>query len=91
MTAEINEVVQDIQSGTAVGVSDGSFKDGFGTLSWILENASGSQRIMGNVLIPGFESNQSVSRSKIGWIYGLAMAVELIKSMWGLQGGSVII
>ena len=52
MTAEIDEIVRDIELGTAVGVSDGSFKDEFGTASWVLENASGSQRMMGNVLIP---------------------------------------
>lgn len=81
MTAGINEIVRDIESGTAVGVSDGYFKDGFGTVSWILENTSGSQRIMGNVLIPGFQSNQSVYRSEIGGIYGLVMVVKLIKSI----------
>lgn len=39
MTADINEIVNDIRLGTAVCVSDELFKDGFGIASWMLENA----------------------------------------------------
>ena len=42
MIAKIDEIVRDIEMGTAVEVIDGSFKDEFGTASWILENTSGS-------------------------------------------------
>ena len=84
MTAAIDEIIKDIEAGTVVGVSDGSVKDKFGTASWILENASGSQRIMGNVLIPGFKSGQSAYRSEIGEIYALVMVAELIKRIWNL-------
>ena len=91
MTAEIDEIIRDIGAGTAVGVSDGSFKDEFGTASWIVKNASGSQRIMGNVLIPGFKSDHSAYRSEIGGIYALVRVVELIKEMWNLDKGSIVI
>ena len=79
MTQHINEIIDDITNGTAVGVSDGSFKDEFGTASWVIENFSGSQMIMGNVLVPGFQSNQSAYRSEIAGIYGLVMVTEEIK------------
>lgn len=46
---------------------------------------------MGNVLISGFKSDQSAYRSEIGGICTLVMVVELIKSMWILGNGSVII
>ena len=52
-SVDIDEIVDDIANGTAVGVSDGSFKEEFGTASWVIENANGTQRIMGNVLVPG--------------------------------------
>ena len=88
---EINEIVDDIANGTAVGVSDGSFKDEFGTASWVIENASGSQRIMGNVIVPGFHSDQSAYRSEIAGIYGLVMVTEAIKRLWGLEKGEITI
>lgn len=76
-TVKINEIVQDILNGTAVGVSDGSFNQEFGTAYWILENTSGTQRIMGNIFILGFKIDQSAYRSEIGGIYGLLMVIEL--------------
>ena len=91
ITAAIDEIIRDIEAGTAVGVNDGSFKHELGTAPWILENASGSQRIMGNVLIPGFKSDQSAYISEIGGIYALVMVVELIKRMWDLDKGSIVI
>lgn len=74
-TAAIDEIVKDILNGTAVGVSDGSFKDEFGTASWIQESTRDTQRIMGNVLIPGFKTGQSAYMSEIGGIYGLVMVI----------------
>ena len=91
MTREIDEIIEDIRNGTELGVSNGSFKNLFGTASWVIENASGSQRILGNVLIPGFKSDQSAYRSEIGGIYGLVLVVELTKEMWNLDKGAIII
>ena len=82
--SEIDEIVDGILNGTVVGVSDGSFKDEFGTVLWILKNISGTQRIMGNVLVLGFKSDQSAYRSEVGSLYGLVMVVELSKNMWAL-------
>ena len=90
-SVDIDEIVDDIANGTAVGVSDGSFKEEFGTTSWVIENASGTQRIMGNVLVPGFASDQSAYRSEIAGIYGLVMVTEAIKRLWGLEQGEITI
>ena len=56
-----------------------------------MENASGFQRIMGNVLIPGFKSDHSAYRSEIGGIYALVRVVELIKDMRNLDEGAIMI
>lgn len=60
-------------------MSDDFFTNEFGTTSWILEDASDTQVIMGNVLISGFKADQSAYRSEIGGMYCLAMVIELIK------------
>ena len=44
MTDNINEIIGDIIKGTAIEVSDGSFKDKFGTASWVIENEFGTQK-----------------------------------------------
>ena len=42
---KINEIVDDISNGTAVAVSDGSYKDNGGTAAWIIESSNGEQRM----------------------------------------------
>ena len=81
--------IADITNGTAIGVSDGSFKDQFGTASWVIENARGTQRITGNVLIPGHHTDHSAYRSEIGGLYGLVLMTELMKEVWGVSGGGI--
>ena len=84
-TDDIDEIIADITNGTAIGVSDGSFKDQFGTASWVIENARGTQRITGNVLIPGHHTDHSAYRSEIGGLYGLVLMTELMKEVWRIS------
>ena len=88
-TDDIDEIIADITNGTAIGVSDGSFKDQFGTASWVIENARGTQRITGNGLIPGHHTDHSAYRSEIGELYGLVLMTELMKEVWGISGGGI--
>ena len=91
MTESIDNIVTDIAAGTAVAVSDGSYKDSKGTASWIVENASGTQRIVGRVVVPGYPSDQSAYRSEIAGLYGVTLIIEMITKVWGLPSGSVIV
>ena len=90
-TTDIDEIVQDIAKGTAVGVSDGSFKDEAGTAAWIIENERGTQRIMGKTIVPGYASDQSAYRSEIAGIYSMVLIVEMIKEVWKLKYGGILI
>ena len=89
MTDNINEIIEDIVKGMAIGVSDGSFKDKFGTASWVIENEYSTQRILGDCILPGFPSDQSAYRSEIGGIYALVLVVDIIKDMWNIKSGSI--
>ena len=44
-----------------------------------LENARGTQRIMGEVVVPEYPSDQSAYRSEIAELYGIVVVVETIK------------
>ena len=87
----IDEIVRDINKGTAVAVSDGSFKGMGGTAAWIIENESGSQRIMGVVNVPGTVLDQSAYRSEIAGIYGSVLVIETIKDTLKLDKGGITI
>lgn len=43
ITVEVDEITQAIINGTAMGASDGWFKEECGTSSWVIENEKGAQ------------------------------------------------
>ena len=47
MSELIDNIIKSIKDGSAVGVSDGSFKLKFGTACWIIEDGVGTERIIG--------------------------------------------
>ena len=89
MTENIDKIVQAIANGSAIGVSDGSFKDEFGTAAWVLEDITAQQRIVGTLITPGFHSDHSAYRSEISGIYAMVTMVESIKHVWGLTKGTI--
>ena len=89
MTTKIDDIVNCIREGTAVGVSDGSFKEEYGTAAWVLENKTGTQRIMGHLVSPGFNSDQSAYRSEISGLYAMVMMTEAIIKVWNIQEGGI--
>ena len=77
-TASITRIIESIKQGTAVGVSDGSFKDEYGTACWIMEDAQGLERIVGLCEVPGFCDEQDAYRSELTGIYALILVVKLL-------------
>ena len=91
MSTCIESLATAIMNGTAVGVSDGSYKKEAGTAAWVLESEDGSGWIRGNVVVPGFASDQSVYRSEIAGIYGAVLVSEIVKEAWAINKGGIII
>ena len=89
MPDQIDMIVNDIISGNAIGVSDGSFKDEFGTAAWVIEDSTGKQSIIGRLVTPGFPSNHSAYRSEISGVYAMVAMVEGIKEVWNITKGHV--
>ena len=90
-TPDISKIVQSLKNGTAVAVSDGSFKDEGGTAAWIIESHDGTQRMIGRVLVPGYPSDHSAYRSELAGLYSIVLVVETIKEVWGQTAGSVVV
>jgi len=78
-----------IRTGTAIGVSDGSFKDEFGTACLVLEGKDSVGRIVCPCIIPGQRSDQSAYRSELGGLFGLLVLVDVICRTHGVSEGSV--
>ena len=90
-TDDISNLVLDIANGTAVCVSDGSYKDECGTASWIIESKDRTQRIQGKVAVPGYASDQSAYRSELAGLYGIVFVIETLVEVYCITHGGVSI
>jgi NAD(P)-dependent dehydrogenase (short-subunit alcohol dehydrogenase family) len=81
-----------IQNGTAIAVSDGSYKDGRGTAAFILEISDQFQtagRIVGVNSIPGETEDQSSYRSELGGVSGIVETVGTLCARHNITFGAV--
>jgi hypothetical protein len=62
--------------GTAIAVSDGSFKDNQGTSAFIIEGKSEVGRLVGVNIIPGETESQSPYHSELGGVAGVLEALN---------------
>jgi hypothetical protein len=71
--------------GKVSAVSDGSFKEAYGTAAWmvyITENCV----IQGSCIAPGTAEDQSAYRSELTGLYGIACTIWALQHRWKLTG-----
>ena len=69
-------------------MSDGSYKDGLGTVAYALEGVTGMNRIVVVLKVPGMPADQSPYRSKLSGLYGIVM-VEVICTHFEITSGVI--
>jgi hypothetical protein len=75
---------------TLYGVSDGSFKDGFGTAAFILADAEDPQLcIRGRVVTPGNRKDQNAYRSELAGIYAMTVLQWALSKFFGITTGTI--
>jgi len=67
-TSNGKDIAQALSSGTCMAVSNGSYKDLFGTAAWILTN-SASVQLLGLTMVPGSPGDHASYCSKLAGIY----------------------
>lgn len=86
-----SELAQAIQSLTAMGVSDGSFKDQYGTAAWTIQAPNSMAHLTRVNIIPGAPNIQSAYKSELGGLYGIIVAVEALCEHYDIDSGSITI
>ena len=76
---------------TCIGISNGSFKEGHGTASWILVNREENQELVGDLVIPGAPSDQSSLRSELAGLYAIVLMVSTVCQHHDITGGTVTV
>jgi hypothetical protein len=84
---EIRQVALDIREGRGIAVSDGSYKDNYGTAAVIVEGNKSGRSIRTVVIIPGPASIQCAYRSEAAGILAAVQLVEAVVSFYELPYG----
>jgi hypothetical protein len=79
-------------AGSAIAVSDGSFKDGRGTAAFVIEDCihpNNLSQAIGVNTVPGSLEDHSAYRSELSGDWGVISAVECICKAHGVTSGSI--
>ena len=82
-------IVAAISNHMAIAICDGSFKEEWGAVAFILEGPSSEGHVVGANVTPGASWVQSPYHSKLGRIYGVVCMVKMVVSIFGISQGSI--
>jgi len=90
------QLAQSIRNNSATvnalrAVTDGSFKDNFGTAAWILECANTSQQMSGSVVAPGSAHDHSSYRSELSGVYAALLVTNRLCLYFNISEGSILL
>ena len=71
-------VAEAIWNGQAIAVSDGSYKDHFGTAAYVLEGDTDDHHIVAVMVVPGDHHSQSPFCSELVGLYGIIHMVDVL-------------
>jgi hypothetical protein len=82
-------IAQALRDGTAIAVSDGSYKHGQGTSAFIIEGNTGAGRLVGVNVIPGESESQTAYRAELGGVAGILELLYCVCTAHSVTEGSV--
>ncbi len=86
---DFNIIAEAIRNRSAVSVSNGSFKEGYGTAAWVIEGDDARGRLVGRAISPGSEQDQSPYRSELTGIYATMLTVQKICQYFNVTEGAI--
>jgi len=82
-------ITEAIRTGMAIAVSDGSFKDMFGTAALVIKGEDSDNRVLAVNVTPGDPEDQSSYCSKLSGIFGVVTLVNLICEVFSISSGEI--
>lgn len=76
-------------SATIMAVSDGTFKNTFGTAAWTIETENRGDLLTGSVVCPGHSDDQSAYRSELTGLYVIMTIINQLCHFYTIEEGHV--
>jgi hypothetical protein len=87
---EFQELVQWLDSGDNISVSDGSYKENMGTSSWrILSKHDETKIIAGATFVPVRAQDQSSYRSELAGMFSIIIFISLVVEFYEMDQGKL--
>ena len=86
-----NTIARAIQQNNAIAVSDGSYKDGFGTAACVIEGETKRGRIRGTNVVPGPIKDGDSHRCELAGLYAIILFVNAICQTHNIHQGSITV
>jgi len=83
------QIADAIMHGTCEAVSDRSYKDGSGTVAWMIQDMTSKQILSGMTIIPGHTSKQSTYQSELGGIFSIVAMIHSIFKYYAIPKGMI--
>jgi hypothetical protein len=77
----------------AVAISDGSYKDNFGTAALTIEpdNPTSNNCVLATNVVPGRPEHQSSYRSELSGLWGIVTMIQCLCDKYGITSGAVTV
>jgi len=78
-----------IQEGSAMAISNGSYKNTFGTVAWTIGNPDTTSFLSGQAVCPGKADDMDLYRTELAGIYCIMIVVEKFCCFHDIKEGSI--
>jgi hypothetical protein len=83
-------MMEAIQERSAMAISDGSYKNTFGTAAWTIGNPDTTSLLSGQVVCQGKADDMDSYRSELAGIYCIMIVVEKFCCFHDIKEGSIV-
>jgi hypothetical protein len=86
-----DSLIEAIKEGAATAISDGSYKDKFGTAAWAIGDPDNVAFISGRSICPGAPCNHDAYRSELAGIYFIMTVIDKFCAYYHITEGSIVL
>jgi hypothetical protein len=86
-----DSLIEAIKEGAAMAISDGYYKETFGTAAWVIGDPDNVAFISGRSICPGTPCDHDAYRSELAGIYSIMTVIDKFCAYYHITEGSIVL